>query len=392
MESSNTQSPLLHQLSLPKFLMKEANRALSRPGPYSNGLASSLLQDAAEAFLLILATQSRLNVNPNYSFSKVLDTVSRQIPIVSQYKAGLIHLNKARVMFKHYGLSTLQKNDVIVFAGNVENFITDLCKNKFKIEFASVSLADAVGHRRTQNWIKKAENSYEAGNFDAAVPNASGAMAIYLSHCSLDVSPTPTDKFFFGSLSLDCGQSVFGIGHPFKEGFSEFVASLQEHIDDIYNQLNLIAGGVDVSAYEKFNAITPTCCIMFSGGVRFIVSDARGPTTAEDARFCIDTVIDSVLALQNNRPNSRAAPEVPSMEMTVIHDTDMVVSPEETPPEIVRRVPKGEVLKAVLPNGHRQNGNFVRVLQDGEIAYVSNLHVRAVSHDSIEEQNDTEAT
>ena len=112
-----------------------------------------MLQDAAEAFLRILASHRGVNVHQNQSFSQVLGEVVNQIPTVSQYRIDLGHLNSARVMFKHQGLSALQRNDVIVFAGNVANFLTDACRVEMGIDFATVSLADAIGHRRTQNWI-----------------------------------------------------------------------------------------------------------------------------------------------------------------------------------------------------------------------------------------------
>ena len=157
---------LLRRLTLPKFLLKEAHRAVQRPGPHSHGLATSILQDTNEAFLRILAVERGVNVNLNEWFSKVLGDVATRIPSVTQYRAGLVHLNNARVMFKRQGLSTLQRNDVIVFAGNVDAFLTHVCKAELIIDFVTASLADAIGHRRTQNWIAKAEHAFAAGDFD----------------------------------------------------------------------------------------------------------------------------------------------------------------------------------------------------------------------------------
>ena len=380
---------LLHRLTLPKFLLKEANRALLRPGPYAHGLATSILQDAAEAFLRILASHRGVNVHQNHSFSEVLGKVASQSSTVSQYRIDLGRLNSARVMFKHQGLSALQRNDVIVFAGNVANFLTDACRAEMNIEFTTVSLADAIGHRRTQNWITMAEDSFDKGDFDDALQRASGAMAIYLAHSNAHDSafddPWPLSPFVH--FDLDPNSHLFEEGGPpidtkWLSNVSDFARWAKTRIDDIYDRVRLMARGVDMGAYDKLTTIAPRPILMANGPVRFRDRPARGSPTADDVRFCIDTVIDAALALRSNRPPPVKRSAAPPTKLSVSRETEVIVDPDAASPEIIRRAGQGETLEAYSRSRLPLDGDYVAILQDGDVAFVSKHCVEAASPDS----------
>lgn len=383
---------MLHRLTLPKFLLKEANRALLGSGPYAHGLATSILQDAAEAFLRILASHLRANVHQNSSFMEVLGTVATQSSTVSQYRVDLGRLNSARVMFKHQGLSALQRNDVIVFAGNVANFLTDACRAEMNIDFATVSLADAIGHRRTQNWITMAEDSFDKGDFNDALQRASGAMAIYLAHSNAHDSafddPWPLSPFV--SFDLNPNSYLFEEGRPpidpeWLSNMSQFARWAQSRIDDIYDRMRLMARGVDMGAYDKLIAIAPRPILMANGLVRFRDGPAPGTPTADDVRFCIDTVIDAALALRINRPPPAERSGAPPTKLSVTREAEVIVDPDAESPEIIRRAREGESLEASSRPRLPLDGDYVAILQDGDIAFVSKHCVEAASPASSED-------
>ena len=331
---------------------------MQRTEPYSHGLATSILQDAAETFLRILAAELGVNVHANESFSKVLGDVGAKIASVTHHRASLSLLNSARVMFKHQGLSAVQRNDVIVFFGNVESFLTEVCKAELNVDFATVSLADAIGHRRTQNWIEKAERALSAGGFDDAVKCASCAMAICLAD---GYNETPR----FNRLRPAAGfYSTDGLGSI--DDFANWTKAQLAHIDD---RLSFMARGVDLASFDKFTAITPRAIIGGDGRFRFVSGFAARSRTADDARFCIDLVIDVALVLRNNRPPSRWQRNAPKSKVKVIHQAEIIVNTRQNPPEIIRIAEPNEFLDSPADEPFSVDGDYIAVLQDGDVAY-----------------------
>ena len=370
-------SSLLYRLSLPKFLLKEARRVMQRPGPYSLGLATSILQDAAEAYLRILAVHLQLKVHAKQSFSEVLGIVAKEIPSVEQYRAALTQLNGARVMFKHQGLSTVQKNDVIVFAGNVESFLTETCRSELNLDFATVSLADAIGHRRTQNWIAMAEEAFESGNFDEALERAAGAMCIYLAHS--DAHDYSFDDFWSLSPNAHFDFELHGKGMTFddqdgnrawKNAIGDFARWAKERIDNTQERVRLMARGVDVGSYDKFRLMAPIATLLADRSIWLQKRQFSAVASGEDVRFCIDLVIDSALALRSNRPPAPALATGPTVEAKVIDEVDVLVNPDGKSPEIIRRAEPGEILECATGSDPYGDREHLAILQDGDLAYV----------------------
>lgn len=379
--STNHIDPNLAQrLSLPKFLLREANRVLERPGPYSNGLATSILQDATESFLRTVAIQCRVSISPKQSFSEVLGKVAHEIQSVAEHKVVLTRLNNARVMFKHDGLSASERREVIAFAANVESFLTEVSAAELNVDFTTVSLAGAISHRRTENWIEKAEKALDARDFEGAVQNTSGAMAIYLSHHTRhdpefrkSWTRSPLQKFRTSGADL-LHQQIFEGNSPNLQlltDLADFANWAQDQIERTTKRTLLMARGVDVSAHEKFNAIAPQAFVMGNGHVRFIATSPDSSTTAENARFSIDIVVDTALALRSNRPPETYPRRESSAKVIVTRTCDVIVHPSVSPPEVIREVSEGEILDVSKENETGLKHEYFRILQDGDDAYVS---------------------
>ena len=162
------QETLTRRLSLPRFLFREGVAALGRSGPYGSGLATSLFQDSVEALLRILAEAGRVNVGPQLSFDSLVNRVSDSYGSVSEHKAALFRLNKARVAFKHHGIS-VSEEDAIHFRGSVRAFLTETTRKALGLDFERASLVSAIGHRRTENWLHKAEEAHKADDYAEAM-------------------------------------------------------------------------------------------------------------------------------------------------------------------------------------------------------------------------------
>ena len=182
---TSSQTDLLRRrLTLPKFLFRQALRAIQRPEPpHSWGLATSMLQDAVEVVLRLITESRQIKVNDRTPFNELLRAVEERFPNAGGYRAGLTTLNTTRAAFKHRG-QEVAEIDARVFFANVEAFLVQFYQEAFDLDFASLSLADAIGHRRTQNWLAKAESAFASEHFPESVAHAATAMTIYMAHCA----------------------------------------------------------------------------------------------------------------------------------------------------------------------------------------------------------------
>ena len=143
-----------------------------------------------------------------------------------------------------------------------------------------------------------------------------------------------------------------------------------------------------MNAFDRLNAISPLPTITRSRELRFISNKSRYTVTIDDVLFGIETVIDTVLTLQSNRPISRLDLTTSIIELIVTQDTDIIVYPLEDSPEVIRRAMKDENLKGVPASQQKPVEKYVPILQDGDVAYVSQHHVNIVSNNSDKEQDD----
>ena len=169
---------IIRRLSLPRFLFREAKAALQRPGPYSGGMATSLFQDSVEAFLRILVEHGSVNIGASVPFDKLLDKVGATFNSVLEHRAVITRLNKARVNFKHHGQRVVNE-EALSFAYNVEAFLAEVSSDVLQLDFGSVSLVSAIGHRRTENWLDKAEKFAAEGSYRQSLECAAKAFTIY---------------------------------------------------------------------------------------------------------------------------------------------------------------------------------------------------------------------
>lgn len=271
----------LQRLALPRFLFREGERALERSGAYAHALATSILQDTVEAFLRVLVDLRHINVGPNANFDTLLGVVAVAYPSVGGYRATLSSLNKARVAFKHHGLRVPSSGDAAAFAVNVRDFLATVTREAFGIDFASVSLADAIGHRRTQNWLREAEVALDEGEHDEAMRKVAGAFSIYLAHrrrqdLSLGwLGHTGARLPSFPSSTLEQENRYLA---QFTNVLGERIATLEERLD-------LVTRGVDMAAYDRFRVLTPKVMFTVAGTAHFTTDHAFSASARGRARL-----------------------------------------------------------------------------------------------------------
>ena len=346
---------LHRRLTLPKYLFRQAQRILEHPQPpHSWGLAASLLQDSVEVFLRLVAEHSRASVNSRAPFPTLLQAVESRVEGVGGHRHALTMLNDTRVAFKHRG-QEVAEGDAQVFAANAGAFLAEICGEAFGIDFATISLADTIGHRRTQNWLRNAEDAFDDERYADAVRSAGAALAVYLSHDrEHDAAPRPVQ--FPKSLPL-----------PYESD----VGWIPRCLDWIGARMDLMTRGIDVRAFDRFTALTPHTNLTATGTLTS-VSAAGAVHSKADARFCIDFAVEAALALRESR-HSQSTESQSGKHATVKSPCEIVVHPTVPvgEPEVIREADIGEDLPMSGQGRRHDTGDdFVAVLQDGDVAYV----------------------
>ena len=375
MNKQNVRTPsgdLVQRLALPQYLFREGERSLSRPGPYSGGSATSLFQDAVEALLGILVEHRGIKASGSDPFQVLLNKTGDVYPSVLDHKAPMHRLNKARATFKHHGIR-ISKEDAASFCANARDFLSDICSKALGVDFWSVSLVDVVGHQRTQNWLRKAERSIRAGQYATAVEGAAKAAAVYLRYRAKASGGAERDLHY---VSIGGGPPAWPHRFDSLQGLV-FEYQTGAFFEVIKAYLILMARGVDLAAFYRFQSLTPRAALSMAGtfgGVR----DGRATVspTEEDAVFCVNFAIELAMRLQETSPRPGKAPRTPQTSQTVLveQQCEMVITPHFTPSEVIRVASQGEKLLAY--DGSSGSSEYVAVLQDYEPAYVPRNCVR----------------
>ena len=367
---------IIRRLSLPRFLFREAKAALQRHGPYSGGMATSLFQDSVEAFLRILAEHGSVNIGASVPFDKLLDKVGAKFNSVLEHRAVITRLNKARVNFKHHG-QRIVNEEALSFAYNVEAFLTEVSSDVLQLDFGSVSLVSAIGHRRTENWLHKAERFAGEGSYRESVMCAAKALAIYSA--AMSVGRFRPNNYGMRPRRLDFGND----GRQLRRSLTEFAKWVSDDLEQIHTHIDLIMKGVNIFSYRRFQVLAP---IVLLSEAKTIISVTWGPgspanSSNEDADFCINFVVDAALQIRDNHMLGRLNSYMEKMTQDAVVEDDcaVIVWPNENPQEVIRTVSADEKLEVISIQSQGETSEYVAVLQDGESAYVRKNCVRVLS-------------
>lgn len=213
-------------------------------------------------------------------------------------------LNNARVGLKHHG--TFASSSVIEeFSVATERFFIDNTSRVFGIEFAAVSLIEAVSYAAVQAHLHSAQDALEAGDMQKALDESAIGFARLLD----DYEQTKRGRFgrspfFFGkdmrflnSFFSRLGRSE-SLNSPDRK-LAEFVDKVTESVEAMQEAMKLVSLGLDYRRYARFQLLTPHVHRTM-GSEKYMIGHTSGTysPTADDGQFCIDFVIESALRLQ----------------------------------------------------------------------------------------------
>ena len=367
------QEMLIRRLSLPRFLFRSGVVALRGPGPYASGLATSLFQDSIEAFLRVLAETGKVNIGPQVSFDSLVDKVSGSYGSVLDHKAALSRLNKARVAFKHHGIS-VSEDDAAHFCDSARAFLGEITQDALGLDFARVSLISTIGHRRTENWLRNAQEAIAASNYSKAMECAAVAFHIYLNARSVHRA-RPGSHRSWGSLS----STFYSATHPLRRPLTEFADWIESRFQELNRSVDLLSHDLDIMAYRRFLDLTPNVEVSMTGALSIVWKGSSNFQPArEDTEFCIDFVVNSVLRIGASHTQQDTWSRLESIGQVEVREDSLVRLYPRDDSEVIRSVSVGDSLTVVSRYSDQADG-YIAILQDDEAAFVLTDHVRLLT-------------
>ncbi len=292
----------IRRLGFIKYLFKLGIGQSEAPEPLA---AASLLtfHDAIELFLQ-LGSEHINSGTGQPGFMDYWELIGKKLSKDSELsqKESMRRLNKARVALKHHG-TLPSKLDIESFRGAAISFFSENTPLIFGIDFNEITLFDYVKPVEAKNQLKKADQHLINKEIDEST-NCSG-LAFELLIDSYEKSKTSRysrSPFFFGQ-DLTFNTSFFmGTDRDNRNGsqMSEFVDKVKESLESMQQAIKIIALGIDYRRYSRFKIHVPNF-IQTIGGTYHPRRHRFGndlETDIEDARFCIDFVVEAAIILQ----------------------------------------------------------------------------------------------
>lgn len=354
--------PLYDRLLGAKYIFRQGVEFSEKGRPYSAGMAVLAFQDATEMVLRVVAEHLHAPIKENIAFNQLLDAIDGLGKGKLSHRSSLNQLNRARVNFKHFGLEP-KPEDIKKFRGDLEGFFPNALSLFLGVEFHELSLVQLLRHRRSANWLHKAEQALVSDMLEEA------------ARCSAVAFQLARRRFKPHHERLDLERSV---RPPLGEVTSErsypptmtvLARKVEATVEGIREQLDILSDGTSLSDYTKFRRLTPEVRLSPVG----TMWDNHGrrsemaPLEAESALFCVTFAIDAILRMQDRYiaepPRSRRS----DSKYRAIAPTPLVVLPGPDP-EVIRTVTVGEHLDG-RRTSYEQDG-YIAVWDDGEQAYV----------------------
>ena len=369
----NIKKSLIDRLICAKYLFLKGIKELSRGGHFSASFALLNFQDSAEMILRIIAEQIECHITKKEGFDSILNKINEKSGKELPHRTVLNQLNESRINFKHYGNEPI-KNDVLKFSKDLEVFFPKVLRLFLDIDFNSISLADLIEHKRTENYIKKAEQFIDNKDYENAIFQTAMAFEIFYKH------HTEYTKDF--SSFHKYNYLNFNDHNENHEKIEDWGKKIEEKIIDQQSQLNIIINGINLADYRKYRSYIPE-------SMNLIIDVKHSNETIEKiASFCYSFVIDAIFLMKEHK----FVPSYPiqkhnTIKVKVIEKCDILVDGFEKS-EIIREAVVGEILNTFwqndleaifYPNNKR---DFIEINQDSDKAYVKKDFVEIINNEN----------
>jgi len=263
-------------------------------GPEPLSCASILtMHDSVELFLQLAS--EHLNAGSGQpNFMDYWDILAKKLGRELEQKESMRRLNKSRVSLKHNGTFPSQL-DIESFRGSVTSFFNDNTPMVFGIPIADVSLIEYVNPESSRNKLKEAEDDLKKGDTLTALDKIAVAFEEMVQDYKTRKTRFYGSPFYFGRRLTFLSSFFLGLDN---DRLGDFVDNVKESIEAMQEAIKILALGLDYRKYSKFRQLTPHITMVESD--RYVINrslEEENKPSVDDARFCIDFVVESALAL-----------------------------------------------------------------------------------------------
>lgn len=223
------------------------------------------------------------------------------------YRQEIRNLNLMRNMVQHHVIEPDQSSmdDWRLFS---YRFLKRVFDNYFEIDFDKISRISFVNDEGLRNYLEKAQQEFEVGDYDSASCLAAGAFE-YASFSISDFIPGSNSEFFITSSLRHSG-----VGRYLHDAFQKTL----KRVDESEHFSALLASGVNLSEYKKYKDSSPFVHIMADGQQHYDTYVGKifdQESTAWLQNFVITTFIKwQQLGLEPKIPAHMLEPAIESLD------------------------------------------------------------------------------
>jgi len=255
------------------------------------------LHDSVELFFQLAS--ERLNAGTaKTQFMEYWDILNERLDSGElEQRESMRRLNNARVALKHHG--TLPSDlDIEAFRASTTAFFQGNTPIVFELTLDEVSLIEFVNPDSARAKLREAQDAIREGDVHAALDQIAIAFTEMIAdYENRKRESYETSPFYFGrSLPLITSRSR-GSGSVDKK-VADFMDTVKTSLETMQDAMKILALGIDYRKYSKLKRLTPYAWRALTGDMKtqWPLRDLHA-ASAEDARFCIDFVVESALAL-----------------------------------------------------------------------------------------------
>ena len=260
---------ILSRLSLIKYYFEKGCEQSYKSPPFCY-FSILNFHDVVELFLILGAETLNAAVREKMSILDYWNVINQQMEDIKlSHKASFKKLNRARINFKHYGI-TPNKEEIESFRILTRNFFDENTPIIFSIEFDEISLIDLVQIDVVKEKLVEVQNLNKESKFRKSLIRLGETYRILISY-----------KRFYSSIS-----------HYFTTGPS----MAENKLEYIHEMLRFILLDIDFRKYVKFNLLTYV--YVLNSIDSYVNKEEERICTKEQVNFCMNFIIECALKIQ----------------------------------------------------------------------------------------------
>ncbi len=258
----------------------------------------SSIEHLLNTILAFFEVPSKKDKSENFSF--IWDTVNTELEnnkdkigrkFILPNRREIEQLHIVRNQAQHFGIIPDIKF-VQRFKETTENFMKDVISSIFKIDYSEITLAILIQNEQVKKAIEEAEKCFSNKEYEKSMNLSSLAFAI---------AKSDEQQRIFGSMSLFHKLEASKLPTLIKPQY--YVGRILQSLIDynkkfnklVLEELEILKLRLDYKKYMHFKRISPEVVLSTTGTQSKLVETDKVNYNYDNALFCLNFVIDSVL-------------------------------------------------------------------------------------------------